>query len=278
MARKFLALGLSGAFALVAYVLKPPTPFPDRLAKIPEAWTVINNTYYDLPVISATWRSTKSGLGQSLIAMNAARVPYFVRIWRRELTTITKILDVGCGGGLVTNALAELDLPVDGVDISANSLKEARLGSAGLKNPPSFSIGSAYAIPAADASLDGVVMSDVLEHFHDLGLALAQVHRVLKPGGVFVLDTINRTFLSWIMTIIVGERITGAIFPGTHDWRMYITPDELGQALKDAGFEPGPLSERVGFAPKTPWRLEDGFVETGPDDLAISYLWWAKKK
>lgn len=255
---------------------RPRREFADRLAVIPEAETVIDNNYYDLPEWASQWLVPSSGAGQ-LVFMNSARAPYFERIWRRELPAEnTRMLDVGCGGGLLTNVLAAAGFALNGVDISPNSLEQARIGAANLTNKPHYEVSSAYDLPYANESFDGVVMSDVLEHFHDLRKALSEVYRVLKPGGAFVLDTINRTPQSWVLAIQIGERLTGRIPPGTHDWRLFIKPAELEVAMRDVGLLPGPASELVGFSPVNPLAYPPVFAET-PGDVSVSYLWWGKK-
>ena len=178
---------------------------------------------------------------------------------------------------MATNALAKLGFDIAGVDIAEEALKEAEAEAEAMGVTVSYSTGSCYAIPADDASLDGVLMSDVLEHFHDLRRAVKEVYRILKPGGIFVLDTINRTPKSWIALILVAERLTGLIPAGTHDWRMFITPEEMEILLLDAGFTPGPQTELLGFGPDNPLARVPKFVLT-PNDTSTSYLWWAQKK
>ena len=135
--------------------------------------------------------------------MNEARIPYFDEALVRELGTTDRtavsLLDVGCGGGIATLALAELGYNITGIDVSKNSLETARAEGLRRQVKARFVQGSAYRIPFDDNSFDAIVCSDVLEHLHDLTTALAEVNRVLKPGGVYVFDTINRTWFSYIL-------------------------------------------------------------------------------
>jgi len=267
------------AALVVAWVLQPPAEFADRLAKLEESETVINNAYYNMPEWAETFRFRNGTQFGSLFVLNAVRVPYFERIWVRELGgKAGAFLDVGCGGGVATNALAELGFELQGVDVAQNALQQARTEAEAMNVTVRYTVGSCYELPVADGSQDGVVMSDVLEHLHDLKSAVAEVYRVLKPGGVFVLDTINRTFLSWVALILLSERLTGFVPPGTHDWRMFITPDELHTLLSHAGFTVGPPSDLLGFAPQHPLSFSNkpNFVIT-PDDTRASFLWWAQK-
>ena len=265
--------------AVVAYCVMPPRPFPDRLAFIPEEMTIIDNKFYDLPQWAAQWHTPDAALN-TLGHMNSARVPYFDDAWRRELGgTNGSFLDVGCGGGLLTNALAARGYKLRGVDPSTNSLVAARQQAAEelpTAQRPEFLEGTCYALPAADGALDGVVMSDVLEHFHDLRAAVGEVYRVLRPGGVFVFDTINRSYFSWFVLIVLLEKIAGGIPAGTHDWRLFITPDEVEQLLNSTGFEVGPRTDLVGMRPEDPSDTSKGFVQD-PSDVSATYLWWARK-
>lgn len=266
----------------IAYLFTPPQAFPDRLAVISETETTIDNAYYNLVEWAESFQDAdRKGLG-SLHYLNQARIPYFVKIWDREVGDISskRFLDVGCGGGVATNVLAGHGFPMDGIDIAPNTLKVAEKNALEtIKDPdmiPTFKVGSCYDLPAPENSYDGVLMSDVLEHFHDLRTAIKEVKRVLKPGGVFVLDTINRTTFSWIIFILYLERLTAFIPRGTHDWRLFVTPDEVAMVLREEGFTMGPIDELLGFGPKNAFNPADGFETTGPEDLDGTYLWWAR--
>jgi len=86
-----------------------------------------------------------------------------------------------------------------------------------------------------------VVCVDVLEHVTDLGAVLREIARVLKPGGLFLFDTINRTYLAWFVVVFLGETVLRLLMPGTHDYALFIRPGELRDKLREAGLQPGPL-------------------------------------
>ncbi len=96
--------------------------------------------------------------------------------------------------------------------------------------------GSIYSIPISSKSVDVVIVSDVLEHLNDIELALKEVFRVLRPGGLFVFDTIARTLWSWLTTYFVAQELLGLVEPGAHDWSMFINPNELDSRLQKLGF------------------------------------------
>ena len=165
------------------------------------------------------------------------------------------------------------------MDPSTNSLVAARQQAAEelpTAQRPEFLEGTCYALPAADGALDGVVMSDVLEHFHDLRAAVGEVYRVLRPGGVFVFDTINRTYKSYLFAALLAPEVAAMVPPNTHDWRLFITPDEVEQLLNSTGFEVGPRTDLVGMRPEDPSDTSKGFVQD-PSDVSATYLWWARK-
>ncbi|KAF4656611.1 Hexaprenyldihydroxybenzoate methyltransferase, mitochondrial [Perkinsus chesapeaki] len=124
---------------------------------------------------------------------------------------------------------------ITGIDISEASVQQARQHGQHLPNLH-HQVGSAYEIPFEDSSFDGVIISDVLEHLLDLRLALSEIHRVLKPGGVLVFDTISRTAWSYATVWLITQEILKIMPTDAHDWRLFITPSELKTGLSDAGF------------------------------------------
>ena len=194
-----------------------------------------SNTLNDLSIYDvAMWWDADSPYS-ILLRMNEVRVPYFLSHFPNFTVSV---IDVGCGGGLVSEAVARAGFSVTGFDISEASLGVAR-GHAALT--PGLDLhyrsGSIYSIPLPDASTDAVIVSDVLEHLSDIPLALSEIFRVLKPGGVFVFDTIARTPWSWLTTYFVAQEVIGMVQPGAHDWAMFVNPTELEALLTSAGFQ-----------------------------------------
>ncbi|RKH85519.1 3-demethylubiquinone-9 3-O-methyltransferase, partial [Corallococcus praedator] len=136
-----------------------------------------------------------------------ARMGYFNRILREQYVDLrnTTLLDVGCGGGILAEAFAELGMRVTGIDPSASSVETARRHAPQQKLTIDYWIGSGESLPFADASFDCVSCCDVLEHVQDVDAVLAEISRVLKPGGLFLYDTINRTWLSWLFLIKIAQ-------------------------------------------------------------------------
>lgn len=277
----------------------PPLEFPCRIERLPEGCSTIDNELYDDAHYSSTWHAEDTSRElATLQLLNAARIPYFDRVWRQQLqlppTRPGNFLEVGCGGGVATAALGALGYRVTGVDPAAAAIEAAREHAArlDLHERLVFAEGSAYdlsAFPAA--SFDGVLMADVLEHLLDLPSAVREVRRVLRPGGVLVFDTINRTYKSYLFAVLLAQEVAAMVPPNTHDWRLFIKPHEMTFLLQAHGFladtstfrgmaptvYPPPPSAALDALRRLPERppplpLSD-FVEIS--SLEVNYLGWA---
>ena len=210
-------------------------------------------TIYD--TLAESWWQAGSKL-HMLARMNPARFAYFDPIvgdWQGR-----RVLDLGCGGGLTTACLAQRGATVIGVDLSRASLHVASRHARGHGRPESvFGCSRAESLPFADASFDIVWCTDVLEHLSDLPAAIAQIVRVLKPGGLFLYDTINRTWLSRPLVIWFWEYLAGLAPRGTHDWRLFIRPQELCRLLTQHDMQCGAIRGMLPFwlSPWQGWRF-----------------------
>lgn len=152
-----------------------------------------------------------------------------------------RALDVGSGGGFLAEEFDTLGCRVTGVDPSEVSIETARRHAAETGRRIDYLVGSGEQLPVDDASFDLVYCCDVLEHVSDLDKVIAETARVLKPGGVYLFDTINRTAASKLLVIKVMQewRATRIIDTTLHVWDMFITPAELSAVLREHGLEPG---------------------------------------
>ncbi len=199
----------------------------------------VDNQLYD--AMADSWWD-ESGFLHVLQGINPARFGYMRRVLLEELGIDPrgkKTLDVGCGGGLLAEEFARLGCEVTGIDPSAKSLEAARSHARAAGLGIDYRQASGESIPFPDATFDLVYCCDVLEHVRDLGKVIAEISRVLKPGGVFLYDTINRTFKSWLVMIKLFQEWdwTSLMPPNLHDWRMFIKPDELISVLTAHGLE-----------------------------------------
>jgi 2-polyprenyl-6-hydroxyphenyl methylase / 3-demethylubiquinone-9 3-methyltransferase len=193
----------------------------------------VNNEFYDQP--GDIWWDEHQPLNAIRTALNPARLKYFTAVFaaRRIGLAGQVAVDVGCGGGLLAEEMARLGATVVGVDPSRRSLATARAhaGAAGLTID--YRAGSGEHLPLADASAGIVYCVDVLEHVEDVDAVLRETARVLRPGGLYLYDTINRTRLSKLVMIKLAQdwAATAVMPPDLHDWNQFITPAEMRDAL-----------------------------------------------
>jgi len=181
-----------------------------------------------------------------------------------------RALDVGCGGGLLTEGMAEAGAAVTGVEPGEAAVGAARahLKVSGLE--VDYRQGE-----AADLLADGVEPFDVitcmevLEHVPDPAVLVDECARLLKPGGTLFFATLNRTVRSYLMAIIGAEYILGWLPRGTHRWDKFLRPGEMEAHLRAAGLHPEDIRGMV-FNP-----LDNSFRLSG--DVAVNYLGYAKK-
>ena len=184
------------------------------------------------------------------------------------------VLDVGCGGGLTCEFLAQRGAQVCGIDLSVPSIEAARAHADSQSLAIDYRPGRAEALPYPDARFDAVVCVDVLEHVSDLDLTVREICRVLKPGGWFFFDTLNRTWKARIVMIWLMEYVLRKIPRGLHDWHLFITPAELQATLARAGFARATLQgfDFRGIDPHT------GLARvTLNDDLSVFYIGASRK-
>ena len=156
----------------------------------------------------------------------------------------SRALDIGCGGGLLTEELAKMGFAAIGVDPSAKSIDIARAHAAESGLAVDYRIGFGNELSFDVESFDAVFCCDALEHIRNWDEVIAEISRVLRSGGVFFFDTINRTFASKLRSILIAQEWKWTRFapPDTHVWEMFITPDELTASLTRHGLNPGGIA------------------------------------
>ena len=215
----------------------------------------VDNTVYDR--MADSWWD-ENGFLHTLAALNPARFGYMRRVLVEELRLTPvglRALDIGCGGGLLAEEFARLGCVVMGMDPSVESLAAARAHAASRRLAIGYQCAAGEALPFVDESFDIVYCCDVLEHVIDWRQVIAETARVLKPGGTYLYDTINRTHRSRLVVIKLLQEWpwTALMPPSVHDWHMFIRPTELRQALEHHGLVPGGMT---GLKPRAnPLRL-----------------------
>ena len=152
------------------------------------------------------------------------------------------VLDLGCAGGFMAEAMAKRGANVTGIDPARAAIAAARRHASAEGLQIGYDVGVGEALAYDDASFDAVVCVDVLEHVADLKQVLSEIARVLRPGGVFLFDTINRNPIARFATITIAENLLRLLPRGTHDPAMFIKPHELRDGLEGAGLLPGQIT------------------------------------
>lgn len=197
----------------------------------------IDNEVYDR--LADGWWDEKGFLHILKTLANPWRLPYFQRIIRQLAIDPrgTRALDVGCGGGLLAEEFAAMGFVVTGVDPSELSLDAARAHAAQSGLIIDYRFGHGDQLPFENESFDVVYCCDVLEHIRSWDAVIGDIARVLKRGGVFFYDTINRTAFSKLVVVNVMQewRLTSFAPPNLHSWDMFIKPGDLKASLERHG-------------------------------------------
>jgi len=222
--------------------------------------------------IAAEWWDPE-GSSKLLHRVNPARLGYIrdsvVAHFGREMRARHALaglsaLDVGCGGGLVAEPLARMGAQVSGIDAGEDVIEVARAHASAQGLAIDYRAGDVTALALAmPASFDLVTCLEVVEHVTDVPAFLAALRGLLKPDGLLIFSTPNRTPQSWAVLIAGAERLTRLIPNGGHDWKQFLTPDELTQKLAMAGLK---VQEIKGIS----WSIRKGF-HVG-ENQAVNYI------
>jgi 2-polyprenyl-6-hydroxyphenyl methylase/3-demethylubiquinone-9 3-methyltransferase len=255
----------------------------------------IDNTIYE--TLGHLWWSEDAGFELTSLryCVNPVRYAYFRKILRERAVLSGAVLDIGCGGGYLSEEFARDGFHVSGVDPAENSINAARKHADQNNLHIDYRVAYGESLPFADASFDIVACCDVLEHVRDLGQVVREVSRILKPGGIFMFDTVNRTLKNKIALIKVWQdwNIGGFGIPNTHVWDKFVKPEELAELLLANGIK---IEGTKGIGPRRNpifllfglLRIRAGglrgvkvtevFEMRETDDLSLSYMGWALKR
>ena len=215
-----------------------------------------------------------NGKFKPLHMLNPCRLDYITSQiaaeFGRDLTSTLpfeglRILDIGCGGGLLSEPVARLGATVVGADAAERNIPVARVHAKQQGLTIDYRHTTAEALADAGEVFDAILNMEVVEHVSDPQAYLTACHDLLRPGGLMVCSTINRNPKSFAMAIVGAEIVMRWLPKGTHEWSKFITPDELYALLSAAGLDP---VDRKGFVFNPiswDWRLSER-------DLSVNYV------
>jgi 2-polyprenyl-6-hydroxyphenyl methylase/3-demethylubiquinone-9 3-methyltransferase len=225
------------------------------------------------------WDAT--GKFAPLHQINPVRLGYLrrhaVQAFGRDAEQITPFtglnaIDIGCGGGLIAEPLARMGFTVTAIDGSAKNIAIAQAHQAYSHLTIDYQVNTAEALAAQNpASYDIVVALEVVEHVANLPLFLESLAALVKPNGLLVMSTLNRTAKSFALGIVAAEYLLRWLPRGTHDWKKFLKPHELVQPLQHHGLELCELQGMVYHPLTKEWKLS-------ASDLAVNYLLVMRKR
>jgi 2-polyprenyl-6-hydroxyphenyl methylase/3-demethylubiquinone-9 3-methyltransferase len=179
------------------------------------------------------------------------------------------LLDIGCGGGLLSEPMTRLGFAVTGADASERNIGTAKAHAAQSGLSIDYRAATAEELAAEGASFDVVLNMEVVEHVADVGAYLKACTALVKPGGITVVATMNKTLKSLALAKIGAEYVLGWLPRGTHDWNRFIPPSELQRALQESGLSIC-KTQGVSFNPLAwDWHLSS--------DVDVNYMVVAKR-
>lgn len=223
--------------------------------------------------MAAEWWDV-NGKFKPLHMMNPCRLDYITdqiaSEFGRDLTAAQpfkglRLLDIGCGGGLLSEPMARLGADVVGADAAGGNIPVAQVHAEQSGLTIDYRHTTAEALTGAGEQFDVVLNMEVVEHVADPLAYLTACRALLKPGGLMLCSTINRNPKSYIVAIVGAERVMRWLPVGTHEWNKFITPDELFSLIENAGLTP---VDRKGFTFNPllwSWSISE-------KDLSVNYV------
>ncbi len=240
--------------------------------------TIDPNEVAKFEAMAAEWWNP-NGKFRPLHLMNPCRLDYITTQiaaeYGRDLTKPLpfaglRILDIGCGGGLLSEPMARLGAEVVGADAAPRNIPVAQVHAQASGLSIDYRFTTAEDLAAAGEQFDVVLNMEVVEHVSDPLAYLTACHDLLKSGGIMLCSTLNRNPKSYLMAIIGAEWVMRWLPKGTHDWAKFITPDELYALINRAGLTPVDRKGMVFNPVSWGWSLS-------ARDLSVNYVTTSRK-
>ncbi len=176
-----------------------------------------------------------------------------------------RLLDIGCGGGLVSESMANLGAQVTGIDASEKNITVAKLHAEQSKLDIDYRNTTAEALVAENAQYDVVLALEIIEHVADIPAFVECVCKLAKPGGLVIFSTMNRTAKAYALAIVGAEYVLRWLPRGTHTWSKFVKPSELSRHLRHNNADVKDMTGMVMNPLTMKWELK-------ANDLSVNYL------
>lgn len=233
----------------------------ERFARIADAWWDVDGKFAPLHRLNPV----RIGFVRDRVAAHLGRDPL-----KPAPLGGLRLLDIGCGGGLVSEPMCRLGAAVTGVDAADRNVAVARHHADAAGLAIDYRVDTAERLRDAGETFNVVLALEVVEHVADPTLFLGCCAALVAPGGVMIVSTLNRTAKAFALGIVGAEYVLGWLPRGTHDWRKFLKPSEVARPLRAAGLSIEEVAGLV-YSPITGrWRI-------APHDLDVNYLMVAAK-
>lgn len=179
-----------------------------------------------------------------------------------------KFLDIGCGGGLLSEPLARLGAKMTAIDADSEAVRVASHHAQESGLNIDYRCLSVEQLASRRDKFDAILAMEIVEHVNDLQLFVKSISKLLKPEGILILATLNRTLKSFALAIIGAEYVLGWVPPGTHNWNKFVKPSEISRQLRDTGLRVTQISGVVFDISSAEWQLNS--------DVSVNYMIQAK--